>query len=214
MVNLKKWHAVYDARRHEAAHSDIAQHLPFLRFLARGVHDVVEVGTHDGTSALAFLLARPRRLVCCDITRDPAVDELYVAARELEVEFEFVLGDSKEVFLPPADLYFIDSLHTRTQVATELTRFAPLTRKYLAFHDTVSWAWLGQEDVPGGGINEAIGDFLRGPAGDDWRLTYHSQDCNGLTVLTRVGAGSLYRPTWVSLSMAELVRMAEISAAS
>lgn len=164
--------------------SDISPHMPLLRSLADECDTVVEFGVRHGYSTVALVASRCRRVVSYDI-EDPRM----VLPGDSVGKWGFVLADTSKLEtgdIPPCDLLFIDTLHTADQVRQEL-RQAGMVRKYLAFHDTLTWGCRDEGDQPDapirGGIIEPILQFLAdNPA---WRVKSHTAVCNGLTVLEK-----------------------------
>ena len=170
----------------DPAHSDTAGHLWTLRRYACGCRRIVELGTHDGTATLAFLLGRPARLDTYDLVRHPNVDDLESAAQELGVNFRFHEEDSRYAQIPECDLLFIDTLHQAPQVYAELIQHAGRVSGYILLHDTDTYGFRGDDEAPGigaRGLWEGIGTFLRGHP--EWVQSAHFDYCNGLTVLGR-----------------------------
>lgn len=162
--------------------SDVAEHLVLLKRYASVCESVVEVGTYDGTTALAFLLGKPKRLRCVDIARRPEVDRLEEVARELGVHFRFTLGSSIEVDPTDCQMLYIDTWHYGEQVFRELERWHQSVSRYILMHDTESHGDGGM--CGGSGMWVGIGDFLRGHP--EWRLNWHRENALGLTCLVRI----------------------------
>jgi beta-1,4-mannosyl-glycoprotein beta-1,4-N-acetylglucosaminyltransferase len=169
--------------RAAATPSDINEHLPYLRRLASTVEHVTEFGTRHGLSTSAFLDARPQKLITYDRERQDAVSLLEAAAQELGVDFAFHQADVLEVEIAPTDLLFIDTWHVEEQMREELRRHADRARRYLALHDTETFAYRGEAESERG-IWYAVAEFMR--HSPHWRLHQHFAHNNGLTVFTRV----------------------------
>lgn len=164
--------------------SDITPHMPELRRLADECEIVVEFGVRHGFSTVAFLASRCRMLVSYDLNSPTAV-----LPPEVAHKWGFAQADTSALEtggIPACDLLFIDTLHTAHQVREEL-RQAPYVRKYIVFHDTLTFGcWDEGRDVslpPFGGIVEPILEFLA--ANPEWRVKSHTPECNGLTVLEK-----------------------------
>lgn len=176
--------------------SDINEHLPTLRRLASECAHVTEFGMRGGLSTLAFLAAQPKKLVSWDI--DPmavlsqgTLNLLLMAGKTV---FEPRVGDSLAVSIERTDMLFIDSLHTFEQLKAELERHANpyshvsgdtkckcLVRRYLVFHDTSTYGWVGEDG--GHGLVAAIGWFQDRFAFPIWGLIERYENNNGLVVL-------------------------------
>jgi hypothetical protein len=80
-----------------------------------------------------------------------------------------------------ADLLFVDSAHTYETVSKELSLHAHKIKKYIIFHDTVSFGITG--DDGGEGILKAIHEFLE--ANLEWKIIHQVDYNNGLMVIER-----------------------------
>lgn len=172
----------YDLNLKDKDCSDVAEHLNLMRRYAACCRSVVECGTYDGTTALAFLLGRPERLRCVDIARRPEVDRLEEAADALGVDFEFTIGDSREVEPNRCELLYIDTWHNAETLHAELEHWEDDVSHYILMHDTESHGDHGMFN--GQGLWVAIGDFLKTHA--EWRLCWHRENALGLTCLMRI----------------------------
>lgn len=175
--------------------SDINAHLPVLRAAAYRCRfddgGIVEFGVRGIVSTWAFLSARPvNGLVSVDIA-DPQADLLETAtgcAIDAGVPFRFVRMDT--LVLPPVKcaMLFIDTLHTATQLTLELRRHAAGVSRYIAFHDTVTFGWEG-EDGACPGLQDVVERLCAGTLGADvgkWRVVWHDEACNGMTIIERL----------------------------
>jgi len=88
-----------------------------------------------------------------DIKRCEEVATMETLARAEGVDYLFTLGDTREVDIEETDLLFVDTDHTYAQVKAELERHAHKVRRYLIFHDTVTY----KEIVPA--IEETLVDW-------------------------------------------------------
>lgn len=161
---------------------DIIEHLDYLTELAKGCEHVTEMGFRVGTSFSAFLAANPKKLVTYDIVIPDGLPEMFQAIRG-DTELEFHQKSTLEVEIEPTDLLFVDTLHVYQQLKKELALHGNKARKYLAFHDTVSYGEQG-EDKTKPGLLAAIKEFLVSNSG--WIIKDHRQNNNGLMVLERV----------------------------
>lgn len=173
----------------------IVPHLPRLRELASGLYMAVEFGVKGGASSAALLMGA-RRAISYDLAETAEARELESAA---EGRWYYRIQDSR--LAPPAkcDLLFIDSLHTYAQCRAELERHADGVRRYLVFHDTLTFGSVGAAGetgrqlwtyTPGAsvpqehlGIRPAIDELMiRDPS---WRVAASYSDSHGLLVLER-----------------------------
>ncbi len=162
-------------------HGDIHEHIPTLRRFAEQCSHVTEFGTRWATSTIAFIAARPKRLVCYDVQRCDEVGDREQTARDAGVDFQFHQADVLTVDIEPTDLLFIDTKHTYDQLKSELERHADKARKFIILHDTVSFGLVGEDG--GKGLNAAADEYFASVSG--WSLIENSPNCNGLRVYAR-----------------------------
>ena len=170
--------------KNRANKSDISAHLGILHALAAGCESVVEFGTRSGMSTSAFLAARPRWLVCYDLSFDHIDREAFIDAAEAQgTTIIFVEMDTSTLYITPADMLFVDTVHTYAHVKREIRNNHNLVRRYMVFHDT---ALNGQvsEDKTRPGVLAAIWEFLAGHP--EWEVIADLQNQNGLMILERV----------------------------
>ncbi len=185
--------------------SDINEHLPLLRYLAKDCSSVVEIGLKNMVSSWGLLQglsessAPTRSYLGIDIARPPyeIIREAVALAKANEIDFHFWLKNDMHAEIEPADMLFIDSLHTYCHLTYELEKFSPKILKYIAMHDT-SEPW-GDVNDPGytgdyseypvqidrtkSGLWTAVEDFLtRHP---EWTLLERRYNNHGFTVLKR-----------------------------
>lgn len=172
------------------ADSGICRHLSYFRSLVDAAEwgvdraAVVELGMGGGDqSTLAWLSGDIGSLDCYDVNEPPSLLTIKNLAAANGIPFHFHHGSTADLVPMDSDVCFIDSAHNAATVDIELRRFAPLCRKYLAFHDVCSYGEKGQCDEPDQGINLPIARFLyRNPC---WRVHFYSEEDNGLLVLRR-----------------------------
>lgn len=169
--------------------SDTNEHLPRLRELAAECEDVVEIGCWYGVSTTALLCGildgKGEQLTVIDINEHfldsveaklcPHVPEGY--------EFTTIHKSSLDVDLSDGpDMIFIDSLHTYDHLKKELALHGDTARRYLVFHDTVTYGEVS-EDGSTPGLMAAINEFMENSG--KWKILEHRQNNNGLLVLER-----------------------------
>lgn len=177
-----------------ATPSDINEHLPVLFGLAEDCSHITEMGVRDGKSTRAFLYSG-RTLRSYDLYLDKDVSFLFSLADSSGADVEYIKGDSTKVDIEETDLLFIDTWHCYDQVKAELNRHHSKVRKYIAFHDTHSFAINGERFS--GSEKEVLTDVVDNPMGilpaiiefmiehPEWSFFIHRKNNNGLTVLKR-----------------------------
>jgi hypothetical protein len=166
--------------------SDINEHLPTLRSYSEFCDHITELGVRGIVSTWAFLIAKPKKLVSVDIIspddQGGNLQEVYDAANELGVEFQFILGDDLRMDIEETDLLFIDTNHVYDQLIQELNLLSYKARKYIIMHDTYTFGSHGMDGGPG--LLQAINEFLQ--VNTEWKIAEQFFNNNGLTVLSRV----------------------------
>lgn len=165
-----------------AAQTDIHEHLPTLRKLAEECQNVVEFGCRGACSTTALLMGCKGKVYSWDLTINGQITFLISLA---EGRFIFQVGDCRKAVLPECDMLFIDSYHTKEHMAAELKAHGNTPRKYLVFHDTVTWGEQGEGGKPG--IMHAITEWLHN-GGQGWKIKTHYFNNNGLLVCERAEA--------------------------
>lgn len=194
--------------------SDINEHLPTLRRYASECESVLELGVRKCVSSWALALGllengiTPKHLYMNDITIcdthhiEMSVNDTNLSITTIwESNLDLELGNT-------VDLTFIDTWHVYGQLKRELSRFAPITAKYIIMHDTTVDEWEGetkrnihkynvekQSEETGIPVDEilkglwpAIEEFLA--ANSNWVLHERFTNNNGLTVLKRIQSES------------------------
>lgn len=124
--------------------TDISEHLTTLSMLTRGLglKTVLELGTREGYSTMAFLEAAKAiggTVTSMDIEPCPKAQER-VAAAGLQDYWTFIEGD--DLTIPwdrPIDHLFIDTSHLYEHTVKELNRFEPLVVEggVITLHDVI-----------------------------------------------------------------------------
>lgn len=185
---------------------DIREHLDTLTYYASKCEHVTELGVRWVVSTWYFIAGKPKTLNSFDITHvsEYGVNEAIIksVAKENGVDFNFIQEDVLTTDkIIETDLLFIDTLHNYKQLKMELKLHGNKAKKYLIFHDIVSF---GEEDETESveaahwptrlkdyyrslenrkGINHAIVDFLT--ENRHWVIDKLSTRSNGLLVLRR-----------------------------
>lgn len=159
--------------------SDINEHLPTLRDLAKECDSVTEMGVRYIVSTWALLegLKDGAKLTAIDI-RHPReyggnLPAFQMACDKKHINFKFVHGDTLMLTIEKTDLLFIDTLHENAQLLKELGLHAENVNKYIVLHDTTSCRselWPVVQWFVGQG---------------KWKIKKEYTNNNGLTILER-----------------------------
>lgn len=167
--------------------SDINEHLATLRRLSSECDEVVELGVRQVVSTFALALGNPKKLRSYDLYHpsfhgaNDRYNLLLDCLSETEIDFLFTECDDLKIEIEETDLLFIDTWHVYEQLKQELRLHGNKARKYIAFHDTITFGTTGE----GGGIGlqPAIDEFLA--ENPHWSVFEHHTNNNGLLILKR-----------------------------
>lgn len=167
--------------------SDINELLPILKKYAEKSLHITEMGVRSAVSTTAFLAALPNKLISYDIvpTENYGVSYEWLKnlANENGTEFNFILANVLDVEIEETDFLFIDTWHVYQQVKKELELHSSKVRKYIGFHDTTTFGFMG-EDPTYQGLWPAIQEFLE--ENKNWVIEEKVEYCNGLTILKKL----------------------------
>ena len=172
--------------RHHCADtsSDIFEHLPVLRKYALECPVIVEMGVRTVVSTWA-LLHEGARVYSYDIAYEPNVKVCQGICAQEGLHWDYRLESTHTATLPEdPDFLFIDTFHSYDQVKGELLRHAHRAKRYIGFHDTVSFGEVGM-DNKSPGIMKAITEFLE--ENSEWTVCHSAKNNNGLMILKFVG---------------------------
>jgi len=167
-----------------ATPTDINEHLSTLLRYGKECKHITEMGVRTGRSTLAWLMATPSTLICYDLHVHKNFDlaQYNKWAKEQNIDFSFIEGDTRNVTIKETDLLFIDTLHTYPQLKIELSLHADKAKKYIILHDTTTFGEKGE--VKGQrGLNQALTEFLSQK--EEWAIKEIFSNNNGLTILER-----------------------------
>jgi hypothetical protein len=165
--------------------SDIHQHLPTLMKYGSECEHITEMGVRGVVSTFALLMGEPKRMISYDINWAQGIEGLVKEVNENGIDFDFRLGDTTDLTIAETDLLFIDTLHNYNQLKRELELHSDKVRKYLIFHDTTSFEFIGESyegKVDEKGIWYAIEELLEE---GKWEIKERYTNNNGLTILKR-----------------------------
>jgi hypothetical protein len=186
--------------------SDINEHLPLLKDLAKQCESVVEIGVRNMVSTWGILkglsenVSSRRSYLGIDLMHPP--QEIFCRAKSLAeksgIAFNFLEANDMQIEIDAVDMLFIDSLHTYCHLTYELEKFSPKVLKFIAMHDT-SEPWGDRDDTgyegdyseypflhdkSKKGLWPAVVDFLeRHP---EWVLVERRMNNHGFTILKRI----------------------------
>jgi len=174
--------------------SDINELLPTLNEYANKCDHITELGTRYFVSTYAFLNS-DAKVVCYDIEEQPTSYEECKALAEADgKDLTYIVGDVLELEIEETDFLFIDTWHVFNQLKQELKLHASKARKYIGFHDTTTYAHVGEDEYwnveqsggfnsEGKGLWDAIEEFLN--ENPEWTIDIKLEHNNGLTILKR-----------------------------
>ena len=164
--------------------SDINEHLPTLKKYAEECEHITEMGVRWVVSTYALLMGKPKKLISYDIN---GINWQPIAEMVKEnTDFTFEVGNTLNLEIEETDLLFIDTLHNYNQLKGELELHGNKAKKYIIFHDTTSFEWIGESytgKVDEIGLWPAIEEFLE--KNPHWKIFERFTNNNGLTILKR-----------------------------
>jgi GT2 family glycosyltransferase len=163
----------------KSTHSDINRHLDTIYKYAQKCNVGIEFGCRTGNSTFALLLGL-QYLYSCDTAHlqstydflNPYFGDRFIRYHGYSFDFDII---------DEADLLFVDSAHTYETVSKELLLHGHKIKKYIIFHDTVSFGITGEDG--GEGILKAINEFLE--ANPEWKIVHQVDYNNGLMIIER-----------------------------
>ena len=163
----------------------ITEHLPLLRSLAAQCASVVEFGTWHCHSANALVLGTKGVVTSFDhMIWAPEIIQPIISEFCEHSRGKFIFKPQttlQEGLFGECDLLFLDSKHSYINVKYELEVYGMCSRKYLVFHDTVTFGEVGDDGKKG--ILSAIYEFMAQHT--CWRVVMDELNNNGLLVLKR-----------------------------
>ena len=167
--------------------SDINEHLDTLYQYAKQCNHVTELGVRSVVATWAFLKGAPVYRGY-DMFEHPNMKIIPTIHDDAKV----IIADVLDVDIEPTDFLFIDTFHTYSQLKRELERHANKASKYIGFHDTFTYANVGEQPYEGmggkgvdcgKGLAPAISEFrMNNP---EWKVAYRTEKNNGLTILEK-----------------------------
>lgn len=181
---------LYQARYIEK--SDINECLPILRTYANIVDHVTEFGVREGNSTVALACGRPQKMISYDIN---SMDQELEKLLKKNINFHFIKSNVLKTEIEKTDLLFIDTFHTYQQLKRELELHSGKVRKYLIFHDVVTFGEIGEDGSLG--IMKAIVEFLEDPDWEDHELFLPAHPTSVNNILSSLGKDRIIKKgTW------------------
>jgi hypothetical protein len=178
---------------------NISEHLPTLKKYSEECEHVTEMGVDRVVSTYALMMGYPKKMISYDINPIESYginrDSLKSLGSDNGIDYTFIDGDTTKIEIEETDLLFIDTEHNYLQLKTELLLHANKVKKYIIFHDTVTYGYtdsnyyghyvnlkeIENEDNTKHGIMPAINEFLeRNP---NWVIHETYENCNGLLII-------------------------------
>ncbi len=188
--------------------SDINEHLLTLVKYASQCESIIELGVRGCVSSWAFLNGllynnSSHKYFLMNDIQECDVKEIVELGTSLGVKMEYKWCNDLELNVQDSgvDMVFIDTWHIYGQLKRELSKFAPLTKKYILMHDTEIDGIYGEavrynadaeeqsklSGIPADeivrGLQPAIDEFLY--ENPQWKLEKQYTNNNGLTILKR-----------------------------
>lgn len=128
-------------RQQEEAHGAFycAQHDAIQKYM-KNCESYKELGTHQGATAAAACLMKPRSVELVDISlekysKSKHLFEDFCAKHSINLVTKEISSVDKNS-VSPCDMLLIDSYHHPNHLTKELSVHASYVRKYMIFHDT------------------------------------------------------------------------------
>ena len=159
---------------------------------------------NDGIVSPSPLPLHRKRLIGVDLNWHPNINNVQGICTTLGIEFVFRCGNDVDLDLEETDLLFIDTWHVYGHLKRELTKHHVKAKKWIIMHDTtvdeiegesirmkhdvteqMAQSGYSREEICKG-IWPAVQEFLDAHP-TEWVLEKRYTNCNGLTVLKRIG---------------------------
>jgi len=85
-------------------------------------------------------------VVSVDIDYNDKVKELEEFCKINNIDWKFIQGDTRDIDIEETDLLFIDTLHNASMIKAELDRHHMKVKKYIAFHDVITFGEVGETE--------------------------------------------------------------------
>lgn len=184
--------------RHKITAVDINEHLGTILKYASECEHVTEFGIRDGSSLSSILLANPKKVNAYDIKLSvfSLIEEYKKYAIDNNIDFNVYEADVLSINIEETDMLFIDTLHTYNQLKKELEIHAKKVKKYIIFHDVVTFGHqdeliyshasdiIKSQPKEKQGLMTAINEFLDNDK--SFKIKEMFTNNNGLLVLEKI----------------------------
>lgn len=193
--------------------SDINELVPILYEYAKQSQSIIECGVSEGNSSWGLFKGlcdntyTNKQYVQCDLpTKHCEYEQTMKDLSKMKnIAHKFYrMSDLDIVFDDDVrfDLTFIDTWHIYGQLKRELSKYAPITNKYILMHDTATDGEVGESirartdvneeskltgipvDEITKGLRYAIEEFLQ--SHPEWKIDLVKHNNNGIVVLKRI----------------------------
>jgi hypothetical protein len=166
--------------------SDIHEHLPALHEIANRCTHVTEFGVRSGMSSRAILSSRASKFMMYDLVDEPVIRSLVDQCKTAGMDVSYIISNVLDIEIEPTEFLFIDTWHTYAQLSAELYRHAHKVKRFIAFHDTITFGLTDESDTQGHGRHGLLTAIIEYLIYDpNWRFIHHNYYNNGFTVLER-----------------------------
>ena len=183
--------------------SDINEHVHTILKYGHECDHITEMGVRWVVSTWLWLACAPNKLISYDLFNPSHwgadITPVEDAAKQYDLDFEFIQADVLKTEIAETDLLFIDTWHAYDQLKLELKLHHTKVKKYICFHDTTSFEYVDEplhhenswgKETSGKGIWPAIEEFL-----DEhklvWKLKERFTNNNGLTIIERINENNI-----------------------
>lgn len=190
------------------AGNDFNTHFPTIRRFADVCSHVTEFGSRDyGVAALVG--HKPKYIRSYNTQpQGAAYWKLELLAKEIPDLNVIVTHENhieQSALIEETDLLFIDSRHTREQLAEELRLHAWRVRRFIILHDTELFGFNGEGGGPG--LKPALIEFMQ--KNKEWSVIYASKDQAGLMVLGKLPEDKPRKPHKIAMATNFIKHLAE-----
>ena len=123
---------------------DFSGHMETVWNLLQDCNHATEFGTGLGESSKIFLRKEGLIFHSYEIDPKPEIIKLFADAKAAGRDAHLHIADTTKVEIEETDILLVDSYHSYKQVFAELNLHGHKVRKYIVFHDTEKYGFIGQ----------------------------------------------------------------------